>query len=57
MGVGSSPPTMKVGPFRRANLIFAGQIFSTNGSVLLFFLCKRNKKVDYVCNLSTQKVK
>ena len=31
-----STPTTKVGPFRRAKLIFAGQMFSTNGYVLLF---------------------
>ena len=45
------------GSFRRANLIFAGQMSSANGSFFLFFLCNCNKKVGYACNLSTLKVK
>ena len=51
------PPTTEVGPFHRAKLIFAGQMFSTNGSVLLVFCNNCNKKVGYACNLSTPKVK
>ena len=52
-----TPQTTKVGPFRRAKLIFAGKLFPTNVSVLLFFLYNCYKKVGYACNLSTPKVK
>ena len=46
----------KIGPSRRGKVIFAGQMFSTNGSAFLFFLCNCNKKVGYACNLSVPKV-